>query len=206
MTEMRTGSVGILNREEPPASTSTELQLEPVAKEIRIGSGIKDGSITVIENPSLDGYVGLLLSKHFYEARFQWRDLIDVLYIRVDDKKRLRESREYGRVSIDKGFDNIPYNFVATDSGVILPAKSTLPYEICFISPDEYDHFHDELQKGPWETQEARGLRRGRNVPETSNVEHVVESMYKLLAQKVSTFSLDNGKLVLPRDYASLRA
>lgn len=185
MTELQRGHVAILDREESSPTQSTEPELEPVAREIGIGSGTEDSSITVIENPLLVGYTGLILARRFHQ-RFQWRDLIDVQHVRADDKNNVNESKHYLRVRIDKGFGHVLYNFVATDTGLILPAPNILPYEICFIPPSDYEHFHD-------------GLRRGRNEKD------VVEAMYRLLGQKVPTFSLENERLVLPRDYASLK-
>lgn len=185
MTQLQRGSASVLDREEYPATISTDPELQPVTREVRIGSGTQDSSITVIENPLLEGYTGLLLSRYFF-SRFQWRDLIDVQHIRAGDKNNLRELQHYNRVRIDKGFDRVLYNFVTTDTGLVLPAPNVLPYEVGFITPSEYDSFHDELRGG-------------------KNVKDVLESMYRLLAQKIPTFSFDNGKLVLPNDYASLR-
>ena len=185
MTELQRGSVSVLDKEESPSTISTDPKLQPVTREIRIGSGTQDSSITVIENPLLEGYTGLLLSRYF-SSRFQWRDLIEVQHVRADAENNLRELQHYNRVRIDKGFAHVFYNFAATDTGLFLPAPNVLPYETAFITPSEYDNFLYELHRD-------------------INVEDVLESMYKLLAQKIPTFSFDNGKLYLPNDYASLR-
>ena len=133
----------------------------------------------------MSGYTGLLLSRYFSE-RFQWKFLDEVQHVRAKGSN-IEEIKRYSRVRIDKGLDHVPYNFVHTDTGIVIPTPNTMPYEICFITPDEYQTFHE-------------GLLRGGN---TAN--ETLESMCRLYGTKVEGFSFRKGKLVFPNGYASLK-
>ena len=165
MVKVRSRSATINEEKDFPESLE-EPQSEPVSREIRIAGSQEDSSIAIIENPSLEGYIGILLSREFYQ-RFHWRELIDVQHARVDGKYAVKELNRYDRVRIDKRFDPILCNFVAADRKV-LPAPRRLPYEICFISNSEYYRFKIMLQN--------------------NNIKEVVDSIYELFAKKFRHF------------------
>ena len=61
---MKRGFAEVPQRGKPAAALGYP-ELEPAAEEIRIAASTQDNSITVIENPSLNVLLGILLSRHF---------------------------------------------------------------------------------------------------------------------------------------------
>ncbi len=206
-TLLRPRPAETLEEPEQQNTPSTDPVLEPVARETRTGSGTQDDSITVIENASLEGYIGLLLAKHFTQ-KYQKKELIDVLYIRADGKSNIKDLTHYGMVSMEREFSEkseTPYNFVRTNSGMALPAFNFLPYEICFITPDEYDRFHI-LLNGFHEKLTDGKFRTAENLYNSLDFIYTcLDSMYRILGRKVPTFSYEDGKLILPDGYASFK-
>ena len=184
------GLAAVLEREAQggqPPSSQTNPELEPAAGGARVGGAIQDSLITVIENPSLDLYIGILLAEHFRQDNLLTR-LTNVEHIRFRYDPEVFRLQHYKAVSVEKGFSqNMAYHFVRTDFGNVLPAGSTPPYRICPITAAQYDEFHRSLKSG-------------------KDIKTVLSAMYGVFAGKVPGFSLSkDGMLVLPRNYASLR-
>ncbi len=163
-------------------------ELEPVAEEVGVAASTQDNSITVIENPSLNGLLGILLSRHFDRQPLD-KYLIDVRHIRVDDRDDIKEQRDHKRVRISmgvkyRGAEEIIYRHVSTEDEQRLPAPSLLPYRTCFLHADEFDYLFS-------------GLERDNKA--------AIRTMYRLLAINDPLFSFRRGKLVLPDGYANLR-
>ena len=182
---LQIGTATVLERVGTP-STKVKPTLEQLARVHQIAGGLQDSCITVIENPSLNGYLGLLLALHFshnpYITEFK-----AVLYVRANEECEIDELTNHGVVAIKQGFDRgIPYNFIEAQGGLVLPAPNIRAYEVAFISPGQHHDFSSELQ-------------------EKATAGQALRAIYKLLADKVSDFSIEGGKLVLPANYASHR-
>ncbi len=181
--------IGVLNR--PRTSAVTELDTElfpetdPVARLSRIAGGIQDHSVTVIENPAYSGLTGFLVSQHFRKTSYGEIELSGVNHYRAGiDEAEPRFSRDHPNVRIRKGFDNFPYSFAESD-GLLLPNASLMPYEICFISPDEF-------------------AEANRMMKDPNRFKDGVIFVYQLVARKSDKFMLDGEKLSMPSNYASM--
>ncbi len=177
------GSTIVLERPGSP-ETATDPSLQLVTREMHVGGVNADATIVMIENPLLDRLYGFLLVQHLRVNKLDM-ELLEAFHIRATEHA-VRETTRYKEVRISKGFDEGPYNFVVTDTEIVLPAGNRRSYEMCFISPEEYGSFLERL-----------GKRR--------DIENILKEVYELMAKKVELFSLMGGRLVIPDDYASLR-
>jgi len=194
MEENQRGSVEIFDDDEP-AKTLTSPELEAIAHEAGIGSEIGDSSITVIENPVYEGYLGLLLSRH--TAKKEDRYLFtEVRRLRIDGKNLVMYD-SFATAELEREPDG-RYNQVVLSNGVVMPPPNGMPYEVCFISNSDYDNFHNGIT--PNNAHDVNLLMRGR-----LNIEDVIDPMFRLLGQNVSNFSFEDGQLSLPSNYSSLR-
>ena len=139
-----------------------------------------DSAIVVVENPILEDCLGLLVAKHCISGPFY--KLSEVIHLRSRIISSLARDRDV--VKIQLGLEP-RHHYRAVDSfGNVIKAPSETPYRPCFISPEEYQGVVDQIHN--------------RRV----DLSYIVG----LLVERVDGFSLDADKrLVLPRDYASLR-
>lgn len=182
------GSAAVLDRDEQNPLNQTKPVLETTAREAAVGGAMQDSSLTVIENPSLDLYIGILLAEHLRQDRLRTR-LMNVEHIRFRYEPEVPRLRHHETVTLEKGLysSNTYFHFVRTGEGLILPAASVIAYQICPITPAQYNGF-------------CRSLKNLKDMKE------VLLDMYRLLARNVQGFSLKrDGTLSLPPNYASLR-
>ena len=84
----------LLERKEAPnAEVETEPELEIVVQKVAVSGGLEDSSLTVVENPSVEGYLGILLSRH-YEEKYGHERLGDVIHVRIDIGGVVKELKE----------------------------------------------------------------------------------------------------------------
>ncbi|MBI4177203.1 MAG: hypothetical protein HY516_02450 [Candidatus Aenigmarchaeota archaeon] len=175
-------TTGVLER---PAVTELYAETEAVARLTSVAGGIQDHSITVIENPSVHGFTGFLLSERLTRGH---DELIPqrVIHYRVDAGNRPSSTGVYPWVRIRKGFDGGSYNFVQAEQ-FVLPNPSKRLYEVRFITPGDFFSVREMLGGGIGTAQKG------------------VERIYELVAERSSIFSVDGRKLRMPEDYASFR-
>lgn len=170
--------------------TMTEPVLQEFPRELRIGGTTQDNSITVVENPRVEGYIGYLFAGHFVETKTT-RCLTDTTYFRINlgSFNLIREN--YSRVYLEKGFSPAEYarcDFLLVRSiNKILPRPTIRPYEIGFLEPDLYNKHLEDLKH-------------------SLNVERVLYEINSDLAARIRSFGLDHGSglLILPENYATL--
>ena len=172
------GRVAVLKR--PPVSTTVEEREEQDKK----GLEKARSSLTVIKNPSLDGYLGILMAK--------------TTMLSPDAKSFMNAYMitAYGdRISVPIPYINLAkseqQNGNPTLYVILYPlgryqVGSQMEHQVCKITYEEFQRFETTLRTG-------HGL------------DGLVSNMTQLIGQRVNTFSLDNGKLVLPQNYASTR-
>ena len=179
-----TGRVAVLEKP-PEATTDTEVAEDS-------GLGTLKSSLTVIKNPSLDGYLGILMAAntllheddsksffHVYVLR-AYGDIVDTNVLHADIAKSENVQKS----------GNSPLYVVSFHEGGRYPVASQLPHEICKITDEEFRSFEATLTSPNQRVVGLTGL---------------VNNMTQLIGQRVNTFSLDNGKLVLPPNYANTR-
>ncbi|MFH0889535.1 MAG: hypothetical protein V1836_00115 [Candidatus Aenigmatarchaeota archaeon] len=170
----------------------------------------KDGSVTIIENPSVNGMIGFLLAHGFRKSPDRV-ELYDVQQYRVnvdDDVRhqRLDHKEKYKKAYIREAsyLDRFGVNVVAGDGMIawddtvlrgdptILPQPSVLPYEVNFIPL--------EGSKGllPSVTQIMQLLE---------NTETFTEGLCMVynVVSRSRTFSFNGSRFIVDRDYASFR-
>ena len=160
------------------------LMAAPDPEELKDALGRAKSSLTVIENPSLDGNLGILMAattildgdnKAFIDA---YRIIADTNYIyRSSSKNR------YVKTVHQSG--NPPlYVVVLNEEGRKYWVASLLPHEVCKIADYEFERFET-------------------SVGSDENLDGVVRDMVKLLGERVNSFKIEEGKLVLPPNYAN---
>ena len=173
---------------EPPPKQTFPV-LEPVTRRLTVAGGVQDGCISVIENPSLDGYIGLILARHYSEARRMPVRFTDVLHIRFNSELNSAGVDHFNEVISDMERATMDYYFVTADSGRSLPAQSIMQYKVCFIRPEVYDTLSNVFNA-------ARG--------NADRVRMALGKVYKIFAAN-KIFCLKEGALELPESYARLR-
>ena len=178
-----TGVAEVTANEHMP-STQTEERLEAVVKNFATALGSEDGSIIVIENPIRYtrglGQLGLLLSRHYTE-RNNVPQFSDVLHARIGNYG-LTYASPIKKATIKIGVSQGPYFYVESDTGTFIPQASRMPYEICFISPEDYERFKSGLEE------KQKGIET---------------AIYELLGKNVDSFSFNGKELLLPSEYAN---
>ena len=173
---------------EQPVHTITSTEPEE-SEESTLGT--LRSSLTVIENPSLDGRLGILMAEktllhdeynaksffHVYVIR-AFGDYIDPAILHVDIAKSENVSK--GR--------NPPLYVVSYQGGGRYAVASQVPHEICKITDDEFRRFEATLTS-PQRVVELTGL---------------VNNMMRLIGERTG-FAFEHGKLVVPPEYASTR-
>lgn len=175
--------------EEESVPTKTDPKLQRTPKRLKTGGASQDNSITVIENPSVDGHIGYLFAQRFLETSHS-RRFERTLYLRVDlEDFRIQDKNEYFEVRFDQGFDpkRLAYDFMIADGRIVLPRPSTVPYEICFIDPDLYNKYLADLKR-------------------SETVGPILEQVNSTLAKRAKNFRVDSVSkaLILPQNYATL--
>ena len=170
----------------PQTKTETERSIDPRTQMAPTANALEDSSITVVENPIVNGHTGLVLAQHFEGKTDGERHLVDVHHLRIDQIYRV-EVQRYDRLVIRKGFDNFSYEFIVV-GGNLIPSPSTICYKGCFLDPKQYEMFRGEFED------------------DNPDAAATVELMYELLAKREPDyFSLERGELRMPANYASLR-
>ena len=157
--------------------------------------GTIKSSLTVIENPSLDGYLGILMAektllrdefnaKSFFHAYVLWayEGVIDPNVSTADIAKSENVSKD----------GDPPLYVVSYQGGRRYEVASQVPHEVCKITDDEFRMFEGTLTSPH---QHNTGL--------TGMVNNMMQLIGERLIEK--GFAFEDGKLVLPPNYASTR-
>jgi len=146
MTLIPRGRSLVLDRPiDPKTETRSKKQVDPRTYEAKTASAVEDSCITVVENPSIDGYTGLLLARHFTERKTGERQLTDVQYLRVYGDV-VRELVPYEMLQIQKGYHEGDFEFVPLFDGGVMRSPTKMPYIHCWITPREHGEFYDKIK------------------------------------------------------------
>ena len=147
---------------------------------------IARSSLTVIENPSLDGYLTILMAKSAIPYNGD-KALLGVYFITADEDYNVvsQPLKQSGARATTRQVGSQLLYIISDEKGISYPIASLVPHEHCRISTDEFQKFEANLSAG--------------------KLEGMVDDMVQLIGQRVNTFSLDKGKLVLPPNYANTR-
>ena len=163
------------------------------AVQTRLSSGLanitggRGPHLALIENPSLENKLGILLANHFYGPplnRFK-----DVHYIRLDTKSgAVVERLDFHEARIHICEHPTTYRFITTKTHPekILQAGSEIPYEICSINKKDFEMLTED---SIWKHLSAEAL----------------EEVYKLLAMNSRLFKYNEREFNLPKNYAAVR-
>jgi len=145
-------------------------------------------SLIVIENPSLHKRLTILMAKATMPYNGD-KTFLDVYFITADEDYNVVEQplkQRGARVTTKQVGGQLLY-IVSDENEVEYPIASPVPHEPCRISPKEFQGFETTIVKG--------------------NLDGMVNSMVQLMGERLKDkgFSLDDGKLVLPPEYASMQ-
>ena len=179
----RRGS-GAVVLERPPVSNIVEERAETNEKD----SERSRSSLTVIENPSLEGYLGIFMSKTTIptipdqKAKSLMNSYLikaygDIITIPIP----------YIRLAKIEQQDGDPRLYVISYpwSGMY-PVASKIEYQGCRMTYDEFQRFETVIRTG-------------------NGLDKLISDITQLLGQRIDSFSLKDGKLVLPPNYANTR-
>ena len=185
------GRIGVL--EKPPVSGKREEPEESGERNL----GTARSSLTVIQNPSLDGYLGILMAantrqyrdaKSFFNAYVigAYGGVIDRPIVHVDIVKSEQQSGN-PPLYVVLYYDNVDLN-----NGGRYHIASELPHEICEITDKEFRRFEATLTSPHQRIVELTGL---------------VNNMMQLMGERLAGkgFAFEDGKLILPPNYANTR-
>ena len=159
--------------------------------------GTLKSSLTVIRNPSLDDRLGILMAantllhedaKSFFHAYVivAKGNIIYPTILQVDIAKSEKQS---GNTPL---YVVLYYNNNDLNNGSRYPVASEVPHEVCKITDDEFRRYEATLT-----------FPRQRVVELTGLVNNMIQLIGERLAGK--GFAFEEGKLVLPPNYASTR-
>lgn len=148
--------------------------------------GRAKSSLTVIENPSLDGKLGILMADTTIWTGDE-KAFMNAYIIIADRSYAITEVRN-ARMARTEHRRSEPVLYTLRDnSGSIYPVGSLLPYELCKITNEEFKKYESTL----------------RTAEHQLGFAGVVNDMARLLAERNKFYSLNEGKLILPPNYAS---
>jgi hypothetical protein len=157
----------------------------PVLKRVEQNSDmerdVKESCIVPIENPSVDGFTGLLAARYFRD-RGEQKAFEYVLYIRADNASKMG-LMDYENVRIGRRDVASPY--AVFTGNAFIPAMSNVPFVIFQLKTDEYDRFLEGI--------------------DSVASKAVLESMYSRIAAELEGFSVKDRRLVFPEGYANIR-
>src|SRR3989338_806990 len=173
--------------------------------------GSENSYLSIVENPVVEGNLGILLSKRFEEDQDGNPEFSNVLHLRIDGNDLVREADRYQNATIHianrlvyNGDRFCRYRYIRTN-GNIIPAPSLMGYLIASINFSDYERFLNIFSDQ--ESMEKRLLCKITGMPYKNDIEidAVREINDKLLENFGDGFKVDeNRKLILPNIYASL--
>ena len=179
--ERQGGGTAVLER--PPVSNAIEDSKELGEKDLEKARS----SLTVIENPSLDGYLTILMAKRIIPYNGD-KTFLEVYLITANKDYKvasqpLRQSRAKA-TTLQVG--NQLLYIISDENNVTYPTASLVPHEPCRIGTEEFQRFKDTMMNG-------------------GSLEGMVSSMAQLIGQRLTVkgFAFNDGKLVVPPNYAS---
>ncbi len=151
-------------------------------------SGFGSSSLIIVENPLVFGYTGFLVSRAF-SSHLSEVELFDVGHYRVHEDRNsaaIKLNAEYGRLSMRRESYPVPHVRIIADSNAILPSPSRRPYAMSLIQTGQHDALKRML--GDEETF-LEGARMA----------------FEIATKDFQIFTYRDGRLNMPRDYASFR-
>lgn len=155
-------------------------------------SGYGNSGLIIVENPLVRGYTGFLVSRAFRRQPYEV-ELFDVGHYRVPEDKNpaavklaVKLNDEYERLTIRREDHPVSHVRVITDSNVTLNCPSRRPYGMSLIQTGQ----HDTLK---------------RMLGDEETFLEGAEMALKIAAENSPIFQYRNGRLLMPRDYASFR-
>ncbi len=180
-------SITVLDRPTKEATTQDGVVKETETELLKTVGGIEDSSLIIIENPLVFGKTGLLACRSFEIHSMEAR-LFGVEHYRIDQNQKFGTCtrKSYRETIIKRGECPLPHIRMTTGNGEILPLPSVLPYQLNFISPSQYGTLKNLLGN-------EKFFQRG------------AEMAFQIAATNSPYFRYRNGKLEMPREYASMR-
>lgn len=174
------GGVGVLER--LPDLDKREDPKESEEKDLERARS----SLTVIENPSLYNRLTILMAKNIIPYNGS-KTLLDVYFITAGEGYKVVSPplKQRGARATTRQVGSQLLYIILDENNGIYPIASLISHEHCRISPEEFQGFEANLSAG--------------------KLEGMVNNMVQLIGQRVNMFSLDDGKLVLPPNYASTK-
>jgi len=161
-----------------------------------------------------------LFSESFDQRSNKQPDLLRVTHylFNYENGKLAATAQGYTKASIFTDREaGLSYRFVVAD-GAYVPQSSQKPYDIVFLDSNELDYIQGQLLneiKEDFEIQVAeingkvsnksqREFMREVTGSKTASIYPMLGHVYRLLTDRVPEYFLDgNGRLVVPRDYAT---
>jgi hypothetical protein len=171
--------VGALERSPVLKTLETDL-FEKGSEKAR---GRAKSSLVVIENPSLNDYLGILMVKTTVIAD-STKAFLDVYLLEADRNYEVDTFEKIKQAKSKPRSGSPPY-IITFDDGSTYGVASLLPHEICNITDEEFRKYETSINAD-------------------NGLDAVVRDMAQLLGERVKSFSFEGGKLVLPVEYASM--
>ncbi|MFH1106147.1 MAG: hypothetical protein V1731_02975 [Candidatus Aenigmatarchaeota archaeon] len=168
-----------------PEKTTVAPEIETVLFNTVGGTG--GSSLIITENPSVFGKTGLLVARRFEIYRME-AQLFDADHYRIDQNQKfgIGTTENYRSVAVTMNKFPVPHVRMTANNGNVLPLPSTLPYQLSSISSSQYDTLKNLLGN-------EKFFQLG------------AEMAFQIAAANSHYFRYRNGKLEMPREYASLR-
>ncbi|MBI2085238.1 MAG: hypothetical protein HYT71_01860 [Candidatus Aenigmarchaeota archaeon] len=182
-------AIGVLEKLERELGTETSPERRTVTQRSETAGGLQFNSITIIENPFQGGVIGFILSEGYQrKPGIGEVELSRVGHYRgfVLSGNSLQVPRHYDSATIMKGFDEFPYSLIRADKRVLYrPSKTN--YEVCFVPSEDFI-----------------GVKTLLGAP--NSFRDGLETVYRMVSanSKSGMFSLEDGKLKMPKDYAAM--
>ncbi len=177
-----TGGVGVL--EIPPDLDKQEGPNEPEEKDLEKAKS----SLTVIENPSLYARLTILMAKSAIPYNGD-KAFLGVYFIVADEDYKVvsQPLKQRGARATTRQVGRQLLYIILDGNNASYPIASLVPHEHCRISPEEFHGFETRISRG--------------------NLEGIVNSMAQLIGERLKGkgFAFEDGKLVLPPNYANTR-
>jgi len=161
--------------------------------------GRAKSSLTIVENPSLDGLLTILMASNTILGEGR-TGFIEVYIITANEDYKYLGVDRYQLAAIEESRDpESPHTLILGESNKKHPVGSEHPYRVCKISDDIFNKLQADLMLYESTDEEPE------DDDSDDGIDAVVRKMVHLIVEEFpDDFSIDeDGKLVLPNDYAN---
>lgn len=177
------GGVGVAERVLTPSELDTLWGPDPKPEKLEDKLERAKSSLTIIEN--LSGYLAILMASTTV-VDGEKKEFINTYLIRVDQRYIVSGTYEgeYMKSERQNG-DPLLYIIVSREGGKY-PVASLVPHEVCKLTDEEHKWYENGLNTDT-------GLTK------------IAKNMIRLLGERVDSFSFEDGRLILPENYANIK-